>query len=146
MASVQDLLTEKGHVVRTIEPQATVLQAAARMNQWKIGSLVVIRDDQLEGIFTERDVLRRVVAVQRDPATTHVAEVMTTRVICTGPDAELDSLRTLMTQERIRHLPVVDDQGRCVGLVSLGDLNAWERHGQEKAITYMQQYIHGITS
>src|SRR6476660_7038824 len=124
MATVKEILTIKGPHVLTIGPEATVLDAALLMNEHKIGALLVLQNGGIVGVFTERDILRRIVAEQRSPSQTRVAEVMTAEVVCATPHTDLNEARTAMKNRRIRHLPVVDDQGKLQGLVSIGDLNA----------------------
>jgi CBS domain-containing protein len=143
MSTVQDLLSEKGVKVHSIDPGTTVLDATQRMNQYKIGALVAMHDGQVVGMFTERDVLRRVVAEQRDPATAMVGEVMTTEVVCVTPATDLDEVGAVMQSKRIRHVPVCDDDGRLLGMVSIGDLNAWRSTNQQATIHYLNEYIYG---
>jgi CBS domain-containing protein len=145
MPLVRDLLARKGPHVHTTGPAATVLDAALVMNQHKIGSLVVVDGGRIVGIFTERDVLHRVVAGRRDPADTRVADVMTAEVVCCSPETDLDEARGAMTNRRIRHLPVADADGRLLGLVSIGDLNAQLQAAQEQTLFLLDQYIHGRT-
>jgi CBS domain-containing protein len=143
MARVRDILERKGTQVQTVGKDATVLQAALLMNEHHIGSLVVLDDDRVVGIFTERDVLRRIVAERRDPATTRVAEVMTTDVYCCTPQTSLDEARAAIRDRRVRHLPVCGEGGRLAGLVSIGDLNAWQAADQEQTIFLMSEYLYG---
>ncbi len=141
MATAEQLIALKGGSVAALGPEATVLEAAALMNERGIGSVVVIDDKKrLAGIFTERDVLRRVVAEQRDPATTKLADVMTSPVACAAPHTTLDEIRNVMRQRRIRHLPVADRK-RVVGMVSIGDLNKAEHDVQVQTIHYLEQYM-----
>src|SRR5438552_2790088 len=98
MPTVQDVIAVKGTMVHSIEPTATVLEATQKMNQHKLGALLVMSDGQVAGMFTERDVLRRVVAEQRDPSTCTVGEVMTKEVICCHPDDDLDEISAVMQQ------------------------------------------------
>jgi len=143
MATVQDLLARKGPHVFTTGPGATVLDAAFLMNEHKIGSLVVLDDDRVIGIFTERDVLRRVVGEQREPATTLVGEVMTTEVVCCTLATTITEARGAMKNRRVRHLPLVDGEHRLLGLISIGDLNAYETSDHEQTIYLLQEYISG---
>ncbi len=145
MPRVADLLDHKGNHVHTIHPQASVLDAAQLMNEHKIGSLVVLDEERLVGIFTERDILQRVVAEERAPATTTVDEVMTTEVACCGLQTKLDEARSAMRNRRIRHLPVLGERGELIGLVSIGDLNNQAQAENELTIFLMDQYIHGRT-
>src|SRR5687768_5091401 len=106
MPTVQDILARKGDQVHTISPTATVLEATQRMNQHKIGALLVMQDGRPLGMFTERDVLRKVVAQLRNPADVSVADTMTTEVVCCEPDTDLEEAAAIMQQRKIRHLPV----------------------------------------
>ncbi len=141
MSTAEQLIALKAGSVAALGPEATVLDAAALMNERGIGSVVVIDDKKrLAGIFTERDVLRRVVAEQRDPATTKLADVMTSPVACAALHTTLDEIRNVMRQRRIRHLPVVEHK-RVVGMVSIGDLNKAEHDVQVQTIHYLEQYM-----
>jgi CBS domain-containing protein len=140
MATVHDILDRKGREVVAVETGATVLQAARRMNERGIGGVVVTEGGRIAGIFTERDVLRRVVAEGRDPARTTVGEVMTAPVLRCRPDARLDECRALMTERRIRHLPVVD-QDEIRGIVTTGDLLAHQVREQEDQIQFLNSYV-----
>ena len=145
MSHVREILKCKGPQVWTIHLNATVLEAASLMNKHKIGALVVTEDGQVLGMFTERDVLQRVVAKQREPANTKVVDVMTTEVVCCSPDTKLDEARGAMKNRRIRHLPVVGEDGKLLGLISIGDLNAQAQAENELTIFLLDEYIHGRT-
>ncbi len=145
METVKGILAEKGGQVWTIGKDATVLQAALLMNEHKIGALVVQDQGQIAGMFTERDVLRRVVGEQRDPAHTCVGDVMTAEVVCCTPATTLDEVRSAMKNRRIRHLPAVDDEQRLVGIISIGDLNARREATQEQTIYLLHEYLYGRT-
>lgn len=144
MSKVSDILASKSGPVVTIGENQTVLDATRIMNEHKIGALVVT-DGQghVVGMFTERDVLRRVVAEQKDPSSTVVAVAMTSDVIVCEADMPLEDCRQLMRNKRIRHLPVVDSQGKLQGMVSIGDLNAQQANNHEIHIKYLSEYIHG---
>ncbi|GEM_PF-149558 len=140
MSSVAHILTAKGTKVLTVSPDASVLEAAQVMNTHRIGSLAVVDDAQnLVGMFTERDILTRVVAAERSPSGTRVREVMTERLLTCTPQTNLDQLRHTMRSERIRHIPVIDE-GRLAGMVSLGDLNTAEVKVLCQTIEYLEQY------
>lgn len=143
MASALDILTQKGRNVLTISPAATVLKAAQTMNDFKVGCLLVVEDDRILGILSERDILTRVVSLRRDPATTAVEDVMTTDVVCCQERTALDEARGVMKNRRIRHLPVVNEEGNLIGLISIGDLNAFQSNTQEKTIHMLHEYIYG---
>jgi len=142
MHSVRSILESTGTNVFRIAPTATVLEAAEIMNRHHVGALVVARDDGVVGMFTERDVLNRVVARQRDPASTAVSDVMTAPVAYCSPDASRAECRSVMRQRRIRHLPVIDN-GLLVGLVSIGDLLIDEGAEQQETIHYLYEYMYG---
>jgi CBS domain-containing protein len=143
MSKVRDLLELKGTQVWTVGKDATVLQAALLMNEHKIGALVVTEAGRIIGMFTERDVLRRVVGEQRDPANTLLSEVMSSEVFCCTPQTTLDEAGGVMKNRRIRHLPVAEDDGRLLGLISIGDLNAYHQASQEHTIFLLHEYLHG---
>jgi CBS domain-containing protein len=143
MGTVQDILDRKGNKIITASPDDTVQGAASKMNTEHIGALLILgQNGEMLGIFTERDVLHRVVAQGRDPATTRVAEVMTQRVACCKPTTTLEECRTAMTGNRIRHLPVVLE-GALVGMVSSGDILAQELRSQQSTIEYLHAYLNG---
>jgi len=143
MAHVYDILAEKGHEVHSVGENISVLDATRQMNRHKIGALLVMRGETLIGIFTERDVLTRVVAERKDPAATAVSQAMTRQVLCCSPDTSILDARSVMRNKRIRHLPVVGTDGKIVGMVSIGDLNAWSLADGEATIHYMSEYIYG---
>jgi CBS domain-containing protein len=143
MARVREVLERKGTHVLTIDPAASVLEAALLMNEHRVGSLVAVEGGRVVGMFTERDVLVRVVGGRRDPEATRVAEVMTAAVVCCSPETTLDEARGVMRDRRIRHLPVADADGRLLGLVSIGDLNAQLQAAQEQTVFLLTEYIQG---
>jgi len=142
MATAQSILDLKGADVATIDREATVLDAAKMMNAKHIGALVVSTGDRVVGIFTERDILNRVVAVSRDPKETKVGDVMTAPMACARRDTKLSECRSVMTAKRIRHLPVVED-GELFGMISSGDILATEVEDKQATIEYMHEYLHG---
>lgn len=143
MAVVRDILARKGGDVVTVVPETTVFDAAVCMNDHGIGAVVVVDRERLVGVFTERDILKRVVAQRRDPAETRVEEVMTTQVVCCRLDTSLEEVGGVMKNRRIRHVPVVSDEDRLVGMISIGDLNAQHETEQEQTIYLLHEYIAG---
>ena len=142
MATVLDLLRRKGQTVHTVSPADHVVEAAALMNQHGVGGLVVVdRDGRVMGMFTERDILRRVVAQGRNPDTTAVGEVMTTEVLACAPETTLEECASVMTSKRIRHLPVRDGRG-LVGIVTIGDLLAHQVDEQRTTIQYLTSLVY----
>ncbi|MCP3905255.1 MAG: CBS domain-containing protein [Planctomycetes bacterium] len=140
MANAKQIIAAKQLGVVSIAPQATVLDAAQVMNEKHIGALLVLDGTRLVGIFTERDVMRRVVAAGEDPAKTKVRDVMTKQVAVASPHTTCDELRTVMREKCIRHVPVVESD-TVIGLVSIGDLNRAVQEVQEETIRYLEQYM-----
>lgn len=150
MTTVADVLRHKGYEVATISPGASVLEAAREMNVRRIGALVVVEDGggaaseiaarTVVGIVTERDVMTRLVAAERDPRATEVRDVMTSPVVYCSRGAPVSELKDLMRHRRIRHVPVIDEGTLC-GMVSIGDVNAIEAEGLMQTITVLEEYI-----
>lgn len=140
MPTAERLLKRKGHELASLGPDATALDAAQLMNERHIGSVVVLDDERVVGIFTERDVLRRIVAEGRDASETPLREVMTSPVACAAPHTPLDELRAVMREKHIRHVPVISDD-RPLGMVSIGDLNTAEIDGHARTIEYLEQFM-----
>ncbi len=143
MAKVKDILARKGDIVVTIGAAETVADAARLMNERGIGGRVVMDRDQMVGIFTERVVLRRVVAEKRDPAATPVREVMTSPVVTCGPDAPLEQCVELVTSKRIRHIPVLDE-GQLCGIITSGDMLAFQVQEQQDTIEHLNRYVFDV--
>lgn len=143
MPTVKDILAAKGRDVVSLTDTASVLDAARLMNERGIGGVAVMREGNMVGIFTERDVLRRVVAEHRDPAAMPLRDVMTERVVTCRPEATLDECIAVMTAKRIRHLPVVDDSGLC-GMISSGDVLAFQLEDQQATIRYLKGYAFDV--
>ena len=141
MPTAQSILANKSKDVAMIGEEATVMDAAKIMSDRRIGSLVVGRREKVVGIFTERDVLNRVVARHLDPEKTIIKDVMTTPVACCQPTTKLAECRSVMTEKRIRHLPVVEDN-RLVGMISSGDILALEFGEQKRTIEYLHEYLY----
>ena len=119
-ATVSSMLAHKGTGVVTIGPGASVYDAIGRMVEHNVGAVIVLDGDDVRGIFTERDYLRRIALEGRTSRETKVADAMTADVVTVEPDASVDACLGLMTARKIRHLPVLDG-GALVGVVSIGD-------------------------
>ena len=143
MPSVMDVLSGKGSQVFTISADASVLEAALVMNEHKIGALVVSEGGHVHGMFTERDMLRRVVALRKDPAHTRVGDVMTDEVVVCEEGCDIEDARAIFRDRRIRHLPIVDQSGRLKGMLSIGDVNAFQLHKHEVHIHFLEEYLYG---
>jgi len=142
MHTVKELLREKGHQVWTIAPQATVYDALELMAAKNIGSLVVVEHGEVAGVFTERDYARKVILEGRSSKTTTVAELMTTDVLYVSPDDIIENCMALMTNKRLRHLPVMEN-GRLAGVVSIGDIVKVIISEREFTIRELERYITG---
>jgi CBS domain-containing protein len=138
---VSAILGNKGSEVLSLAPADTVADAVRLMNERNIGSVMVMDGDDAVGIFTERDVLVRVVARRRDPDDTKVGDVMTTRLVAINPATTVEEAMVLVTETRCRHLPVFDEDRSLVGLVSSGDLTRWMISGQKAEINDLVRYI-----
>jgi CBS domain-containing protein len=139
---LSEVLRDKGTVVHTIPADATVTTAVRRMNEHRIGALLVVNGASVVGMFTERDVLQRVVDSALDPGATPVAAVLTRSVVQVRTTTLVEEAMAIMTEKRCRHLPVMEG-GRAVGLVSIGDLTRWIVKGQSIAIQDLIEYIQG---
>ena len=143
MPTVRDVLSAKETELHSIDSNATVLDATRRMNEHKIGALVVMEAGRVVGIFTERDVLTRVIAEELPPAAVPIVNVMTRDVICCSPDDDLDEVSAIMKTSRIRHVPVCDFDGTVSGIISIGDVNAQYASNAAQQIHFLNDYIYG---
>jgi CBS domain-containing protein len=137
---LSEILDEKGHDVLEIEADASVFEAVKRMVEANVGSLLVREGGDIAGIVTERDYLRRAALEGRPDKETPVREIMTSPVIVVTPDTPVDECMALVTDRRIRHLPVVDG-GEVVGMISIGDLVKFKSKQQSFEIKYLTEYI-----
>jgi len=137
---VSDILKDKERELLTIASDASVYDAVKRMVEANVGSLLVTVDGRIEGIVTERDYLRRVTLEGRTDQDTHVSEIMSSPLVVVTPSTSVDECMAVMTDRRIRHVPVVDD-GDIVGLVSIGDLVKFQSKQQSFKIQYLTDYI-----
>jgi len=141
MATVREILARKGPAVVTVTATTTVLDAARLMNERGIGAVVVLERGTPCGIFTERDLMRRVVAERRDPAATEVRQVLTPELITTSEEMAVEECAALMTNRRVRHLPVLGPDG-LAGIVTIGDLLAWQVSEQASTIAHLSSYLY----
>ena len=141
MTTVRHLLDGKGRALFSIEPEDPVLEAIRMMAERHVGALLVMRGNELAGILSERDYARKVVLLGRSSAETPVWQIMTSPVITVSPDNSIQDCMRLMTERRIRHLPVLDG-GRVVGMISIGDLVKAVIEEQQQTIEQLETYIH----
>jgi CBS domain-containing protein len=140
MNQLSEILDDKGTEVLQIEADASVLEAVKRMVEANVGSLLVTEDGEITGIVTERDYLRRVALEGRTDKEAAVREIMSSPLIVVTPQTTIDECMALMTDRRIRHLPVVDG-GEVVGVVSIGDIVKFKSKQQSFQIRYLTDYI-----
>jgi CBS domain-containing protein len=143
--AVTEILREKGYVVHCIAPDETVFDAIAKMVELNIGALIVAAAGVPCGMFTERDYLRRVALRGRSSKTTLVREIMSPSIVSVGPSISVDECMAVMTERRIRHLPVIDD-GDLIGIVSIGDIVKHKLREQTDQIRDLTDYIQGAAS
>jgi CBS domain-containing protein len=142
MASVSQILDRKGRDVLTVRPEQMVLDALKSMAEADVGSVMVMSGDTVEGIFTERQYARKVFLMGKASPTTPVRDVMERDVIFVTPDQSVEACMALMTEKRIRHVPVLSD-GRLVGMISIGDLMKSVIDEHKFNIEQLVQYVHG---
>lgn len=126
----------------SVASKVTVSEAVAEMNRHRVGSVLILDEGRLVGIFTERDVLRRVVGAGVDPTRTLVADVMTQGPITIGPETSIEETMRIFTEKRCRHLPVLDG-GKLVGTISIGDITRWMADAHRAEAEHLKNYITG---
>jgi len=139
---VKHLLDRKGRQIISVRPDDTVLEAIRVMAEKNIGAVVVMQDDKLCGIMSERDYARKVIVKGRASDQTPVSDIMTVEVITTTDSETVNNCMELMTEKKMRHLPVIDE-GRVVGMISIGDLVQAIIADQQEEIQQLESYING---
>lgn len=142
MKTVASILHTKGHDVVSVAPTATVYEALQVMAEHNVGAVIVMEDDRLVGIISERDYARKVILLDRSSKVTPVSEIMTSRVVVVHPENTAEECLALMTDKHIRHLPVADGD-EIVGIVSIGDVVKAMISEQELIIEQLERYITG---
>ena len=141
MKTVQQLLESKRHSLISVVPSATVLEALKVMAEKEIGAVVVLEDGHLVGIFSERDYARKVILQGKASKDTPVREIMTDKVVCVRPEQTIEDCMGLMTDKRIRHLPVLEHK-KVIGVISIGDVVKEMLSEKEFVIKQLESYIH----
>ncbi len=139
---ISALLHHKGTALWSIAPEATVFEAIKLMADKNIGSLLVMSGDRLVGVFTERDYTRKMALQGKRSKETQVREILSGKIVSVTPHQTVEECMRLMTENRVRHLPVLEN-GKAIGVVSIGDLVNWTISAQDAAIAQMEQYIAG---
>ena len=140
--SIASILAQKGGAVHTVSVNMSVAEAVHSMIEHKAGSVLVMDGEKLAGIFTERDVLMKIVGDNLDPKTTPLTQVMTANVLTVGPEATVQDMMALFTEKRCRHMPVMKD-GKLLGVISLGDCGRWVAEAHKAEADSLRQYISG---
>jgi CBS domain-containing protein len=142
MKTIKQVLVKKGSEIYNIAPSASVIEAVKMMAQKKVGALLVLEDGKLKGIISEQDYTRKVILSDLDAGKMAVQDIMTRQVVITWPDQPIQEVMAIMTDKRIRHLPVIAD-GKLVGLISIGDLVKEVISEQQFMIEQLVHYIQG---
>jgi CBS domain-containing protein len=142
VARVSDILRNKGGDVLKIDAAATVYEAIEKMVERNVGSILVTDGDEVVGVMTERDYLRKIALQGRTSRETQVGEIMSSPLVYVTPDTTVEESMAIMTDRRIRHLPVVENDD-VVGVVSIGDLVKYQSQEQNFRIQYLTEYISG---
>ena len=138
---VSAILKQKGGRVWSIGPEATVYEALERMSEEGVGALVVMKNSAIIGLLSERDYARKIILKGRSSKETKVEEIMISPPLTISPGCSVDEAMRIMTEHRVRHLPVVDGAGGVLGIVSIGDLVKWIITSHEKMIEQLESYI-----
>ncbi len=140
MGKVKHILKNKGSAVFSVQPNVTVYHAIELMCQKNIGGLLIMEDDKLAGIFTERDYARKLILKGKSSKDTAISELMTKNPFTVSPESSIEQCMEMMSDKRIRHLPVVEDD-KLVGMISIGDVVRFIIEEQKSIIEHLEQYI-----
>ncbi len=136
------LLKDKGYAIYSIGPEQSAYDSAVKMKKLGVGALLVIADEQLKGIISERDILLKLVGCACDPAQVSVKDIMTKDIVTVTPKTTVQEAMFIVTERRFRHLPVIEG-GKVIGMISIGDLTRWVMLAQDQEISHLTGYIRG---
>lgn len=136
------ILQDKGHTIHTVSPETTVYDAAKKMNELGVGALIVLDNKNLVGIISERDIIRKLIGCNCEVGKAIVVDIMTKDPLTVSPSMTVTEAMQLVTEKRFRHLPVLEE-GKLIGVISIGDLTRWAMLAQRNEITSLTNYIHG---
>jgi len=139
---VSQFLEKKGHDVWWVAPETTVFDALQLMANKKVGALLVLEEDSLVGVFSERDYARKVILKGKSSKDTPVRDIMSTKIVCVAPNQSTEECMSLMTEKRVRHLPVMDGE-KLIGIISIGDVVKAVIADREDIIEQLEHYITG---
>ena len=139
---VKDILRVKGTAVVSVSPDTIIFDALSLMSKYNVGAVLVVDNDNLVGVFTERDYARKIILKGRTSLDTNVSEIMSDEVITVHPEESIPECMALMSDKRVRHLPVVQD-GQVIGIISIGDVVKFIIEEQEVVIEHFKMYISG---
>jgi len=139
---VSQFLEKKGHDVWWVAPETTVFDALQLMANKKVGALLVLEEDSLVGVFSERDYARKVILKGKSSKDTPVRDIMSTKIVCVAPNQSTEECMSLMTEKRVRHLPVMDGEN-LIGIISIGDVVKAVIADREDVIEQLEHYITG---
>lgn len=142
---LQELLKNKGFQVVNCKPKDSIYDCVKAMNEARIGCVLILEEGRIVGIFSERDLLTKVIPEKLDTEHTPVSDIMNRDVICVEPDTTVEEAMTIMTEKRVRHLPVIEDS-MLIGLISIGDITKWlssKHRTQIQEIDDLVRYING---
>ena len=142
MEFVSQSLEKKGHDVWWVAPETTVFDALQLMANKKVGALLVLEEDSLVGVFSERDYARKVILKGKSSKDTPVRDIMSTKIVCVAPNQSTEECMSLMTEKRVRHLPVMDGE-KLIGIISIGDVVKAVIADREDVIEQLERYITG---
>jgi len=142
MGKVRNILHNKGNAVFSVDPNMMVYRAIELMCEKNIGGLLIVEDEKLVGIFTERDYARKLILKGKSSKDTPIKDLMTSNLVTVTPDTSIDDCMRVMTGRKIRHLPVLD-KGQLVGLISIGDVVHYVIEEQKSIIEHLEHYITG---